>query len=151
MAGAGRGWQNKWKSSGNAPASSPGHAPATGRGAGTLLYHISRESRQESLEIFWGPKDISSLVDDPPGEEVLKISHVPAWKVKFLCTALVHLETIGNNRKQCARHMCRAHSFLSILGHVNLISRDLITNSFQGIIRGCQKHVDAQGSIFTDE
>ena len=24
MAGAGRGWQNKWKSSGNAPVSSPG-------------------------------------------------------------------------------------------------------------------------------
>ena len=40
----------------------------------------------------------------------------PVWKVKFLCTALVHLETIGNNRSQglcapnvpckCAVHTC---------------------------------------------
>ena len=29
--------------------------------------------RQEGLEIFWGPKDISSLDDDPPGKSVSKI------------------------------------------------------------------------------
>ena len=31
------------------------------------------------------------------------------------------------------------------------IQRDLITNSFQGIIQRCQKSVDAQGSTFADE
>ena len=36
MAGAGRGWQNKRKSSGNAPASSPGHWP----GCGHLLFLV---------------------------------------------------------------------------------------------------------------
>ena len=51
MAGAGRGWQNKWRSSGNAPASSPGlprpcpgHWP--GRGHPPLNGVIK--------EIFWG-------------------------------------------------------------------------------------------------
>ena len=39
-----------------------------------LCYEISRESRQEGLEIFWGPKDVSSLVDDPPAGN-LKIRH----------------------------------------------------------------------------
>ena len=37
-------------------------------------YGISRESRQEGLEIFRGPKDVSSLVDDPPAGN-LKILH----------------------------------------------------------------------------
>ena len=39
-----------------------------------ICYEISRESRQEDLEIFWGPKDVSSLVDDPPAGN-LKIRH----------------------------------------------------------------------------
>ena len=38
-----------------------------------ILHQISRESWQEGLEIFWGPKDISSLVDDPPGKSASKI------------------------------------------------------------------------------
>ena len=38
-----------------------------------ICYEISWESRQEGLEIFWGHKDVSSLVDDPPGN--LKIRH----------------------------------------------------------------------------
>ena len=39
-----------------------------------IYYEISRESRQEGLEIFWGPKDVSSLVDNPPAGN-LKILH----------------------------------------------------------------------------
>ena len=31
-----------------------------------ICYEISRESRQEGLEIFFGQIDVSSLVDDPP-------------------------------------------------------------------------------------
>ena len=38
-----------------------------------ICYEISGESRQGGLEIFWGPKEVSSLVDDPPGN--LKIRH----------------------------------------------------------------------------
>ena len=39
-----------------------------------ICYEISRGSRQEGLEIFWGQKDVSSLVDDPPAGN-LKIRH----------------------------------------------------------------------------
>ena len=39
-----------------------------------ICYEISRESRQEDLEIFWGQKDVSALVDDPPAGN-LKIRH----------------------------------------------------------------------------
>ena len=39
-----------------------------------ICYEISRESKQEGLEIFWGPKDVSSHVDDPPAGN-LKIHH----------------------------------------------------------------------------
>ena len=38
-----------------------------------IAYQISRGPRQEGLEIFWGPKDISSLDDDPPGKSDSKI------------------------------------------------------------------------------
>ena len=38
-----------------------------------ICYEISLESRQEGLEIFWLSKDVSSLVDDPPGN--LKTRH----------------------------------------------------------------------------
>ena len=41
MAGAGRGWQNKRKSSGNAPGPV---APATGRGAGTSFFLFGKFS-----------------------------------------------------------------------------------------------------------
>ena len=40
-----------------------------------ICYEISRESRQEGLEkleIFCGPKDVSSLVDDPPARREFK-------------------------------------------------------------------------------
>ena len=40
-----------------------------------ICYQICRESRQEGLEIFWGPKDVSSLVDDSPGKAASKIRH----------------------------------------------------------------------------
>ena len=40
-----------------------------------ICYQISQESRLEGLEIFWGPKDVSYLVDDPPGKAVSKIRH----------------------------------------------------------------------------
>ena len=39
-----------------------------------ICYEISPESRQEGLEIFQGPKDVSHLVDDPPTGN-LKIRH----------------------------------------------------------------------------
>ena len=39
-----------------------------------ICYEISWESRQEGLEIFWGPKDFSSLVADQPAGN-LKIRH----------------------------------------------------------------------------
>ena len=39
-----------------------------------ICCEISWESRQEGLEIFWGPKDVSSVVDDPPTGN-LKIHH----------------------------------------------------------------------------
>ena len=39
-----------------------------------ICYEISRKSRQEGLEIFWGQKDVSSLVGDPPAGS-LKTSH----------------------------------------------------------------------------
>ena len=39
-----------------------------------ICYEISRGSRQEGLEIFWGQKDVSSLVDDPPARN-LKMRH----------------------------------------------------------------------------
>ena len=39
-----------------------------------ICYEISQESRQGGLEIFWGQKDVSSLVDDPPAGN-LKIRH----------------------------------------------------------------------------
>ena len=38
-----------------------------------IVYKISWGPRQEGLEIFWGPTDISSLVDDPPGKSASKI------------------------------------------------------------------------------
>ena len=41
-----------------------------------ICYQISRESRLEGAEIFWGPKDVSYLVDDPPGKAASKIRHV---------------------------------------------------------------------------
>ena len=41
---------------------------------GGNLYEISRRSRQEGLDIFWGQKDVSSLVDDPSAGN-LKIRH----------------------------------------------------------------------------
>ena len=31
-----------------------------------ICYEISRESKQEGLEIFWEQEDVSSLVDDSP-------------------------------------------------------------------------------------
>ena len=40
-----------------------------------ICYQISWESRQEGLEIFWGPKDVSYLVDDPPAKAASKIRH----------------------------------------------------------------------------
>ena len=40
-----------------------------------ICYQISQESRLEGLEIFWGPKDVSYLVDDPPGKAASKIRH----------------------------------------------------------------------------
>ena len=40
-----------------------------------ICYQISRESRLEGLEIFWGPEDVSYLVDDPPGKAASKIRH----------------------------------------------------------------------------
>ena len=40
-----------------------------------ICYEISWESRQEGLEIFWGPKDVSYLVDEQPGKAALKICH----------------------------------------------------------------------------
>ena len=40
-----------------------------------IRYQISRESRLTGLEIFWGPKDVSYLVDDPNGKAALKIRH----------------------------------------------------------------------------
>ena len=40
-----------------------------------ICYQISRESRLEGLEIFWGPKDVSYLVDDPPGKAASKRRH----------------------------------------------------------------------------
>ena len=39
-----------------------------------ICYEIPWKSRQEGLEIFWGPKDVSSLVDDQPAG-TLKIRH----------------------------------------------------------------------------
>lgn len=39
----------------------------------------------------------------------------------------------------------------AITRQCRLIPRDLIINSFQGMIRRCQKCVDAQGSTFADE
>ena len=39
-----------------------------------ICYEISRKSGQEGLEIFWGQKDVSSLVDDPTAGN-LKIRH----------------------------------------------------------------------------
>ena len=39
-----------------------------------ICYEISRESRQKGLEIFWGPKDVSSLVDHQPAGN-LNIHH----------------------------------------------------------------------------
>ena len=39
-----------------------------------ICYEIARESRQEGLEIFWGPKDVSYFVDDPTAGN-LKIRH----------------------------------------------------------------------------
>ena len=38
-----------------------------------ICYQISWESLLEGLEIFWGPKDVSYLVDDPPGKAASKI------------------------------------------------------------------------------
>ena len=35
-----------------------------------ICYEISRESRQEGLEVFWGPKDVSCLVNDPTAENL---------------------------------------------------------------------------------
>ena len=40
-----------------------------------ICYQISWESRQKGLEIFWGPKDVSYLVDDQPGKAASKICH----------------------------------------------------------------------------
>ena len=40
-----------------------------------ICYQISWESRQEGLEIFWGPKDVSYIVDDPPAKAASKIRH----------------------------------------------------------------------------
>ena len=40
-----------------------------------ICYHISRKSRLKGQEIFGGPKDVSYLVDDPPGKAASKISH----------------------------------------------------------------------------
>ena len=40
-----------------------------------ICYQISQESRLEGLEIFWGPKDVSYLVDGPPGKAASKIRH----------------------------------------------------------------------------
>ena len=40
-----------------------------------ICYQISRESRLEGLEIFWGPKDVSYLLDDPPRKAASKIRH----------------------------------------------------------------------------
>ena len=39
-----------------------------------ISYEIPRESRQEGLEIFWGQRDVFSLVDDPPAGN-LKTRH----------------------------------------------------------------------------
>ena len=38
-----------------------------------ICSQISWESRQEGLEIFWGPTDVSYLVDDQPGKAASKI------------------------------------------------------------------------------
>ena len=38
-------------------------------------YQISRDSKLKGLEIFWGPKDVSDLVDDQPGKAASKIHH----------------------------------------------------------------------------
>ena len=40
-----------------------------------ICYQISQESRLEGREIFWGPKAVSYLVDDPPGKAAWKIRH----------------------------------------------------------------------------
>ena len=40
-----------------------------------ICYQISWASRKEGLEIFWGPKDVSYLVDDQPGKAPSKIRH----------------------------------------------------------------------------
>ena len=40
-----------------------------------ICYQISRESRLKGLEVFWGPKDVSYLVDDPSGNAASKIRH----------------------------------------------------------------------------
>ena len=40
-----------------------------------ICYQISWESRQEGLEIFWGPKDVSYIVDGSPGKAASKIRH----------------------------------------------------------------------------
>ena len=67
-----------------------------------ICYQISWESRQEGLEIFWGPK-------------------------------MLLMTNLG---KQLRRYVM-----------INLISRDLITNSFQGMIRHCQKRVELKGVL----
>ena len=36
---------------------------------------LSDLSELEGLEIFWGPKDVSYLVNDPPGKAASKIRH----------------------------------------------------------------------------
>ena len=43
-----------------------------------ICYQFSRESSLEGLEIFWGPKDVLYLVDDPPGKAESKIRHDPS-------------------------------------------------------------------------
>ena len=70
-----------------------------------ICYQISWESRQEGLEIFWGPKDVSYHVDEQPG-------------------------------KAASRYVM-----------INLISRDLTTNSFQGMVQRCQKRVELKGVL----
>ena len=70
-----------------------------------ICYQISWESRQQGLEIFWGPKDVSYLVDEQPGKAASKIRH----------------------------------------DQPDLRSSD--TNSFQGMVRRCQKRVELKGVL----